>query len=81
MKPLQWWTRIDNANAQHIELLKQLVEKERVQRPPLPVGGEDLELAGYIAVTSPTRGDLSLLIVRSLSRTQRQEPQPFEIAP
>jgi hypothetical protein len=49
---------------QHIELLKQLVEKERQQRPPLPVGGEDLERAGYIAVTTPTQGDLSFLIVQ-----------------
>lgn len=56
---------------QHIELLKQLAEKERYQSPPLPVGGEELERAGYIAITTPTRGDLSLLIVQITEASRR----------
>jgi hypothetical protein len=49
---------------QHIKLLKELAEKERYQSPPLLAGGEELERAGYIAITSPTRGEVSMLIIQ-----------------
>jgi hypothetical protein len=50
--------------SQHINLLKQLAEREWHQRPPLPVGCDELEHMGYITAVPPTRGDLSFLIVQ-----------------
>jgi hypothetical protein len=50
---------------QHRDLLEQLVERKGqiVQNAALPIGCEELERAGYITIISPTRGDLSALIV------------------
>ena len=48
----------------HIQLLRQLAEKLRVQAPPLPDGCDELERAGYVKVVSPPiRSDLTVLVV------------------
>jgi hypothetical protein len=50
---------------QQIDLLERLAAKpngEIALGPPHPSGWKELEQAGYVTVTSPTRGDLSVLI-------------------
>jgi DNA-binding PadR family transcriptional regulator len=49
------------------DLLKKLPERPRGEIAlglPYPEGWEELERAGYITVSSPTRGDLSVLIFK-----------------
>ena len=48
----------------HIQLLRELAEKLRVQAPPLPEGCDELEQAGLIKVVAPpTRSDLTVLVI------------------
>ena len=52
---------------QQRNLLKKLVQKpdgEIALGPPHPEGWEELERAGHITVSPPTRGDLSALIFK-----------------
>jgi DNA-binding MarR family transcriptional regulator len=48
----------------HIQLLRTLAQKLRVQAPPLADGCEELERAGYVKVVAPQTGtDLTILVV------------------
>ena len=64
---------------QQIDLLKRLAEKpagEIALGPPQPEGWNELEQAGYVTVTSPTRGDLSVLIFKITDTGRRTLEQP-----
>jgi hypothetical protein len=59
---------------QQRDLLKKLAEKPNGEIAiglPHPEGWKELERAGYIAASSPTRGDLSVFIFKITSAGRR----------